>query len=213
MGIPKDRLLLLHNFVDTDSLGAKETEEFTLDPDWLGESKLVGYAGRLTYNKGLLHLVEAIHILRDEPLKFLIAGVGAYQKKVVELLKQHQLEDKVHLSGYLDNLPAFFNSIDVFVSPSLMEAFGLVHLEAQAAGCPVIAFDIEAIRETIGSANAMLAIKGDSADLVRCIREVVYNQPLQQQLIQRGLANANKFSLTKHLEKLNRLYQSISGKG
>ncbi len=201
LGIPENRLILMHNFIDLEKHGLETNRTIYLDPGWVGDNKLVGYAGRLTYNKGLRHLVEAITILRDEPIKFLIAGIGPYQKKLVKLIRVHGIEHKVKLFGYLDNLSHFFNTIDLFTSPSLMESFGLVHLEAQASGCVVVAFDIEAIRETIGAENALLAKQGDTKDLARCIQEALYDEELRRHLAQRGLENAKKFSMSSQMKK------------
>jgi len=209
LGIPENRLLLLRNFVELEQMQTNDPQKLPLDLDWVGENKLVGFAGRLTYNKGLSYLVEAMHHLRNTSIKLLIAGIGPYQNKLTSQIEKYGLEDRVYQLGFLEHLPDFFHSIDVFASPSLMEAFGLVHLEAQAAGCVVVAFDIDAIRETIGAENALLAQKGNAKDLADCIFNAATDKALHQRLTQRGLQNARRFSKTQHLEVLADIYRSL----
>lgn len=71
---------------------------------------------------------------------YLIVGKGADRKRLEELIVQHELHDHVTLAGFIpdEQLPAYFQSCEVFILPSNGEGFGIVHLEALACGRPVI---------------------------------------------------------------------------
>ena len=212
LGIREDKLVILNNFVESCRKGGElgQGERLQFDPGWLGGGKLAGFAGRLAPVKGLSYLVEVMRLLKDEQVKFLIAGHGVYGRKLNRLIVKHGLQERVKLLGYLEEITHFFNTVDVFIAPSLMESFGLAHLEAQACGCPVVAFDIDSLRETLGAGNALLIPLGDTQALAKAVRQVLQDDALHQSLSTRGIENARRFKADIHLLKLEALYRSAA---
>jgi phosphatidylinositol alpha-mannosyltransferase len=113
------------------------------------------FVGRLEKRKGLPHLIEAfVHVKREMPDVRLIV-VGAYDEldKVPFRLRVRFLGlTDVHFVGRVtdEELARYYRTADVFCAPSTgMESFGMVLLEAMAAGAPVVASDIEGYREVV----------------------------------------------------------------
>ncbi|HYN92672.1 MAG TPA: glycosyltransferase family 4 protein [Pilimelia sp.] len=106
-----------------------------------GAGPLIGYAGRLVYEKGVQHLVNAVPRLREEHpgLRVVIAGDGPYRADLQEEARRLKLSRTVSFAGFMTEreLPAVFAATDATVVPSLYEPFGMVALEAAAAGAPL----------------------------------------------------------------------------
>ncbi|WP_203743269.1 glycosyltransferase family 4 protein [Catellatospora bangladeshensis] len=106
-----------------------------------GDGPLVGFAGRLVYEKGVQHLVDAVPQLVDEHpgLRVVIAGDGPYREQLVEAAHELKLEKTISFIGFLSEreLPPVLAATDATVVPSLYEPFGMVALEAAAAGAPL----------------------------------------------------------------------------
>jgi glycosyltransferase involved in cell wall biosynthesis len=93
--------------------------------------------GRLVYYKGFQYAIQA---MSNIDAKLLIIGEGPQKFELEKLLVKHQLQEKVQIIPPQANLKPFFLACDLFIFPSVerSEAFGLVQLEAMAAGKPVI---------------------------------------------------------------------------
>lgn len=144
----KNKCVTVYNAIDLQSFMQAQR----------GERKSVGlsendfvivYSGRLTKDKGILHLILAIKQIHTIPnIKLLIIGASAYgiDKQLtsyVQHLKQEtaSISDKVIFTGYIDykNIPSYLKMADIAVIPSMWEEpFGLTVVEAMAAGIPLI---------------------------------------------------------------------------
>lgn len=110
---------------------------------------LVGIIGRIAEKKGQLFLVEALLNLKSKgiAIELLIFGSPTvndpecqnYYNRILETVKQHQLEAVVHLVPYQKDVALFYNAIDVFVLASHSETYGMVTIEAMLSGLPILA--------------------------------------------------------------------------
>jgi glycogen(starch) synthase len=112
------------------------------------DAPLVTYAGRLVYEKGVQHLLAAVPGLRDRHpgLRVVIAGDGPYRADLEALAA-----DAVSFAGFLGghDLTALMGASDCYVVPSIYEPFGMVALEAAAAGTPVAVADTGGLAEIV----------------------------------------------------------------
>ena len=139
--------------------------------------------GRIQYEKGFQVLAQAVARLRGRVagLACLIAGRGPY---LAELQSQIDLEgvgDLVQLPGYVsdDDLRRALNRAACVVIPSLYEPFGIVALEAMAAGVPVIAARTGGLAEIIeGSDAGLLFEPGNAARLAEAIESLLTDESL-----------------------------------
>ncbi|WP_020519796.1 glycosyltransferase family 4 protein [Catelliglobosispora koreensis] len=106
-----------------------------------GKGPLVGFAGRLVYEKGVQDLVDAVPKLKAEHpgLKVVIAGDGPYKEELQEAVRRRGVTSTVAFTGFLTEreLPALLGATAATVVPSLYEPFGMVALEAASAGAPL----------------------------------------------------------------------------
>ncbi|RKN50537.1 glycosyltransferase family 4 protein [Micromonospora endolithica] len=139
--VPDGLIDVVPNGVDDRAWHARPRAVAAARARFAGDGPLIGYAGRLVYEKGVQHLVDALPHLRERHpgLRVVIAGDGPYRDELVDRARQLNLGDTVRFAGFLDatQLPAVLAATDATVVPSLYEPFGMVALEAAAAGAPL----------------------------------------------------------------------------
>ena len=141
---------------------------------------VIGALGRLDEIKGFDVLLRAAAKLRDQGVDFRLrlAGDGPEMGPLKQLSAGLGLAERVEFVGWVCNPGDFLKTIDLFVVPSRYESFGLVVIEAMAAGVPVITSDIEGPCEILkGGALGTLFRSEDDADLARAMGVVFHGWP------------------------------------
>jgi glycosyltransferase involved in cell wall biosynthesis len=106
-------------------------------------------------------------------------------------------------------MPRFYHTIDALIFPSSFEVFGLTPLEAQAAGVPVIAAAIPAVREVLSPENALLLPPEDIPGMAAAIQRLASDPEFCRQLAAGGLQNARRYTLEAYLPRLEKIYRSL----
>jgi glycosyltransferase involved in cell wall biosynthesis len=106
------------------------------------------FAGRLIKEKNVDILINSISLIKEKfpDVRCLIIGDGPERKKLEELTVGLQLTDNIIFKGFMENyddLIGYMKSSKVFVLPSIREGFGIVVIEANACGLPVVVVDHE----------------------------------------------------------------------
>jgi len=130
------------------------------------------FVGRVDREKRLDVVIRAISHLDRDDIRFVIAGNGAAKVKLMTLVKELGLEQKISFTGFIPNsdLPSVLNSIDVFVMPSEAELLSIASLQAMACGRPMLVADAVALPELVSNdVNGLLFRPGDLEDAGRCI--------------------------------------------
>ncbi|MGK5441510.1 glycosyltransferase family 4 protein [Micromonospora sp. URMC 105] len=151
--VPAARVDVVPNGVDDRAWHARPRAVASARARFAGDGPLVGYAGRLVYEKGVQHLVHAVPDLRRRHpgLRVVIAGDGPYREELLDQTRRLDLGDTVRFAGFMDatQLPAVLAATDATVVPSLYEPFGMVALEAAAAGAPLAVADTGGLAEIV----------------------------------------------------------------
>jgi glycosyltransferase involved in cell wall biosynthesis len=116
-----------------------------------GNEILIGNAGRLDEGKGQKYLVDIAQKLcsRKIDFKILVAGEGPQESTLKQLSQKAGMENRIIFLGFVDNMKAFMENIDIFAFTSLSEGFGYVLIEAMACKKPVVAFNNSSIPEIV----------------------------------------------------------------
>ncbi len=139
----------------------------------LPQNKIVlGCAGRLINLKGHQYAIQALSQL---PKKFCLAIAGdGPEKQVLQTLAEHKgVADRLFLLGRVDDMPTFYQALDLFCLPSLKEGLPLSTLEAQACNIPTIASDVGATTETICPDSGAVVQAQNIKMLVTTIKDMV----------------------------------------
>ena len=182
--------------------------------------------GGIEPRKGSKYLIEALSAIKGScptgatPILAVIGGHSfqdytPYRQAVLESLDDLDLELGVDviLLGTVDDqeLPAWFHAADSFVFPSLNEGWGLVVLEAQAAGLPIVTSDIEVFKEfLVPNVSAVFTEAANSQSLAAGMQRVMSDTDLAVRLSDAGPAAAARYSwpasAAVHIDLYNNFY-------
>jgi glycosyltransferase involved in cell wall biosynthesis len=175
----------------------------------------VGIVGRVSRQKAQDVLVRAARRVLDRrpDATFVVAGgtqEPAFETDVRSLAGTLGIADRVRFTGHVDDVPALFGALDVLAAPSRWEGYGLVLAEAMAAGVPIVARDLGAIREVTGDgAAAILVAPDDPGALADAVLDVLESPSRATRLAERGRAVARRWSWDASAAALDRLYADL----
>ncbi len=186
------------------------------------ERLLVGSIGEIKPLKGHEEFLRAASIIaRQRPdVDFIIAGqdtsrTGEHRAQVEHLIAELGLLDRVHLTGWLDDVAPLLCSLDLFISASHMESFGLTIVEAMASGAPVVATATDGAREIIeDDETGVLVPIGDALALAEAINALLEDADRRRRISARAREVARaRFSLDQMVDATERIYlEALSAK-
>jgi glycosyltransferase involved in cell wall biosynthesis len=178
---------------------------------------LIGTVGELTPLKGHEEFLRAAAEVRKQfpSSHFIIAGTDSSRENknravLEQMMKELKLTDHVRLVGWVEDLPQLYCALDVFVSASHTESFGLAITEAMASGTPVVATETEGAREIIQAGETGLMVPvGNVAALASSIRELLGDEKKRVQLgTSAQQAVAAQFSVARMVEETEEIYRA-----
>lgn len=195
-GLSLSKLEVIYNGIDL--------QRFQAQVKPITKPSIIGALGRLTTQKGFSILIEAASRLKNQDFIIRIAGQGELKNSLEQQIKKLKLETKVELVGLVDSV-SFLNGLDVFVAPSLWEGLGLSVLEAGAVNKPVIASEIDGIREIINDKTGFLFPVSNVSELAKQLDFVLDN--LQSDIVEQKAASLQAKIRTEFaLEKMQAEY-------
>jgi glycosyltransferase involved in cell wall biosynthesis len=178
--------------------------------DLAGEGPLLVAVARLVPQKGLDVLLEAFARV-PPPARLAIAGEGVLRPQLEAQIQRLGLAGRARLLGARADIPAVLEAATLFVLPSRWEGFGLVLLEAMAAGRPIVATLVSAIPEVLGQAGVLVP-PDDAASLAAAIIALLADPPRQAGLAEAGrLRLAEKFAPETMIAATEALYCETLG--
>jgi glycosyltransferase involved in cell wall biosynthesis len=198
-----DRLMGGPVGVDVISMGV-DTERFQPrppDPELrksLGEGPIILFVGRLAEKKGVRYLLDAMPgVLSQAPdATLVIVGDGPLRDELEQQARDLSITHRVRFLGAKrpEDLPAYYNTADVFVGPSIVaeggdtESFGLVFAEAMACGCPVVASNVGGISDLVrNEETGLLVPQKDPGALALAICRLLADDTLRARLTRSAL--------------------------
>jgi len=180
------------------------------------ESTDVLFAGRLIHEKRVDLLLNAIAVAKKEipTITCAIIGDGPERGLLEDLAVKLGVEENVSFTGFVDQdgLTAYMKASKVFVLPSIREGFGLVIVEANACGLPVISIrhDMSAVRELVeDGVNGFLVNDISSREIAEAITKLVTDEALRERLAENGFAMAKKYGWSDISTKIIDTYKKL----
>lgn len=208
-GWPRDRVVCIHNFVETTKMAPCERSSL----DTPAGKRLVLAMGRLHENKGFDVLLRALAKLPDVYLW--LAGEGPEEARLRSMVDELGLDDRVRFLGWRDDIAALLAAADVFVCPSRLEPLGNVTLEAWANAVPVVATVSQGQRYLIESGDNGILVGIDRVDeLAEAIGKVLADGTLARRLAEEGRRTyETQFSEEKIVSDHLRFFAGFAGVG
>jgi len=213
--INPNKIKVLYNFVDLDKFNRKNIKiNINKEKKKLGIEKdefVVGFAGRLIERKGWREFVLVAKALCSQNnIKFLIAGDGPDKKKLCNLIKKYNLENKMKFLGYQKNILKFYSLLGCFVMPSYWEGLPMVQLEVMSFGIPLIISDGPGMDEVTMNNKDCLYTKIKNINSIKnAISYLIANPNLRMDLIENSKKKVKEFSLKNYVKDLNQIYRNL----
>lgn len=214
-----DRIAVVHNGIDVDRFVLTDFDraEFLrasgLPPDCL----LVGSIGELRTLKRHDDFIRAAALIapRFPQAHFVLAGIdasptGEVRRQLDQLVSELQLADRFHFLGWLDEAEKLLRAMDVFVSASETESFGLAIAEAMAAGTAVVATETEGAREVVEDQTTGLLVPiGVVPRIAEAVASLLAQEEQRKEIgLRAKAAVAEKFSLQRMVDEIEAIYKS-----
>ena len=171
---------------------------------------VIGYVGNFAPGKGHVQLVEAFsEIAAAIPnSKLLFIGRGGL-KEVSDAIERLSLLGKVFFGGWQDDVSRCLNAMDVFVQPSLSEAFSQVLIEAMGVGLPVVATDVGGASEVVvDGKNGFLIEPDDPGAIAARVISLLNDVDLSRRIAENGQATVReKFTIQHMVDEQFKLYK------
>ena len=175
-------------------------------------SEFMLYVGSIIERKNLLSIIKAMELLpADLDLPLVVVGKGkAYFQKIKKYLKTNPIRNQIIFTKYIEtaDLPAIYQSAQLFIFPSIYEGFGIPVIEALHSGTPVITSDISSLPEAGGDA-AFLVDPHSIEAISDGIETVLKDSSLRKQMIKTGKEHVQNFDGAILASQLMDIYKSL----
>jgi glycosyltransferase involved in cell wall biosynthesis len=173
------------------------------------------FVGGLSPYKGPDVLIRAMpKIMESLPnSRLVLVGEGTLREKLEQETKELGIDQRVQFTGFVkDNLQKamFFHAADVFVLPSVtsQEIFGIVNLEAMAAGVPIVASKIGGIPDVVTDGDTGLLVPPNDPDAIaKAVVTLISDPELGRAMVERGLKRVEAYSWASIAERTEKIYE------
>ena len=209
-----ENMQIVHATVDLDkflSIKRKYTKK--------KEDLIIGSVGRLNWAKGYDLLIESLSVLKKNHPNFQmkIAGDGPYRSKLENMIDHYSLRDNVFILGELhyNDIPKFYDSINLYTQPSISEALSITLQEAMASSLPILASNAGGIPEVIDhNETGILFEKGSKKELIIGLKKIIAmdNDQREEMGEKARERSIKKFDIKKTAKTLNNIYNEALNK-
>lgn len=199
-GVPEDRIRIIPNGVDLDQFHPDRRNESRIEVSRelsFGENDhILLFVGNEFSRKGLEYVIDAllglIDTLRD-PVRLIVIGKddpSPFRQQTNDL----GLNENVFFLGHRTDAPLFFNASDLFLLPAAYEPFGLVGIEAMAAGVPIVATSTGGIKDYLEDSLNGYVVTRDSGDITEKSLRILQDSDLRDSMSRKARETALQYS-------------------
>jgi glycosyltransferase involved in cell wall biosynthesis len=210
-GVLADRCQLIYSGIDASAFRFPKTIRE------LPERIKIGFLGYIGAGKRIDLFVDAVVPLvkANDNLRFIVGGVGTDLDRIVAKARRLGIASHVEFRGFVADVPAFFDEIDLYVFLSEREGLPWVVLESQAAGVPTIASPVGGVPEVITDGhNGMLLREHSVEELCEKISTLVDRAALRQQFSVNSRRNVERrFTAEREIREIEAVYDDVIERG
>ena len=180
---------------------------------------VVGTVKTLEVNYGIEYLIRAFRLLKDmlpaTPLKLLIVGGGSQRARLESLARELGVWADTRFTGHVghDEVPQYFNMLDIAVMPSIFESFGVSAIEANACCKPVVVCDVGGLPEVVEDGVTGLVVESrNEVAIATAIGRLVAEPGLRSKMGQAGRERVGKlYEWNANVEQMLSIYDEVAG--
>jgi glycogen synthase len=212
--LPPDKLQMVYNGVHPEIFQAERTDLEVRRRFAAGDEKLLLFVGRLVNEKGVQVLLDAAPmILKAHPqTRFVIAGEGPAKEGLREQARHLGIADRVFFPGFVDDYTRnqLYRHAAAAIFPSLYEPFGIVALEAMAAGTPLVVADTGGLGEIVShEVNGLKSYPGSATSLADQVNRLLGEEALAARLQREGAATVQKYTWGEIARQTAGIYRDV----
>jgi glycosyltransferase involved in cell wall biosynthesis len=215
-GVSPNRVRTLYSGVDCSAMVSSEGDDDVRAQHGVPrEALLLGTVANLLPLKGYEVMLDAFPaILAAMPtVHYLIIGGGGaeYCARLKAMTVERGIAERVHFTGFQESVASYLSALDLYVHPSLKEAFGLAVVEAMAMGKAVVATTVGGLPEVVAEGETGLLVPpGDAESLAAAVVSLLEDKVRREQMGRNGSARAQeRFSLDASVMHMEQLYGEI----
>ncbi len=218
----RKRVEVIYNGIDTNIFkpDSKKRSDMREHYRFSINDFVMGMAGRFVEDKGFLQILKSIlHVInKNRNYKIIICGddkcyysESDYHERLRAFIRTNKLEDQILLAGFVEDMPAFYNAIDLFLLPSKREPFGRVLVEAMATHIPTVASRVDGVPEVVDhEKTGYLVDPRDAVGWCRYIDKLVSNEFLRKAFGEAGRRKVlEKFTRDHVTSKVVSIYREL----
>lgn len=191
-----NKFTTIPNGVNLDKfIDAKPYKKCELNNKFSEDTKIISMAGSFSKQKDQATIIRALKSL-PQNIHLLLIGEGEFKQEKIKLSIELNLENRVHFLGFRNDVENIFKTSDIIILSSHWEGFGLVAAEGMAAGKPVIASDVDGLREVV-EGSGRLFTQGDENELSSEIIGLLNNEDEYKRVSKACLKGSKAFSVDK----------------
>jgi glycosyltransferase involved in cell wall biosynthesis len=178
-------------------------------------SKVLGTVTRLHESKGNAYFVEAASLLakKRSDVEFAVVGEGPLLDDLKSQAARLGIGERMHFLGFQKDVAAAFAAFDVAVFPSLWEGTPLTVFEAMAMAKPIVATDVDGLRDVlVNGSNALVVPSRDASALASALARALDEETLSRRLSQGALETSKRFGIQAFVNKMQELYEVLVGR-
>ncbi len=203
---PEKKMCIIENGIDFTKFqnNDKYREETRKKYDITENEIVIGVVGRLTEQKDPITMIKAFELVNKENknTRLMYVGSGELEEEVKQFAKEHDILDKVIITGWVDNVEKYIPAFDIAVLPSKWEGFGLVLIEYMACNKPIIATNVGGIKDIIkNEENGLLFKKESEQQLCNVIEKYIKNEKFASKCIEKNKKYMKKYNIAVLINK------------
>ncbi len=222
-GLPFEKISVIPNGINMSMYNGVEKDYDFRRRVAADNEKIIMYAGRLVYEKGVQHLLSAAPKILSgyNDTKFVIVGKGGMLDELKAQANYLGIESKVYFTGQLSykDLCKMYKAADVAVFPSTYEPFGVVAIESMFAGTPTVVSDVGGLNEIVEhGVDGMKAYAGNPNSIADSVLNILYDHQLADKISKnakakvKSLYNWNKIAQDTHFIYQKAICQTMAEK-
>ena len=170
----------------------------------------IGCIARLSEQKGLTYLIEAMSLVTNPSVSLFIVGDGELRNDLIDQTKELGLEERIHFLGYRSDVVECINSFDFLVSSSLYEGLALNVIETFMNGKTIVATDIPGINEIVNGTNGLLVPVRNPNAMAQEIDKLAGEVKFREKLAKKArLDYESKYSYSSFINNYKQFYTKL----
>ena len=213
-GVPVEKLRVIAYGADLRAIDRITADDVTAQRRRLGfggDDIVIGSVGRLVEQKDYPTQLRAFALAAERvpTLRMAIAGAGPLRGPLEQAAIDHGIADRVRFLGHLEDVPTLLRSVDIFALSSVFEPFGVVLLEAQAAGLPAVAAAVNEIPDIVANdVTGLLVPPGDVAGMAALFVRLAHEPATRERLGRQARIAAQQRTLEAVVKAYEDLYDA-----